>query len=103
MCARCQTVGVHLKLLPPAEPTRIPLGFTRCSLAVVKHCLPHRAHIPSRALFRPTCQWLQLDQGTATARGHHVETAEGPFDTFLDVLPRWGHHWDCLGYQSKMT
>ena len=48
---------------------------------------------------RPTCQWLQLDQGTARARGHHTEVAEGPLDTFQDVLSGWGLHWNYLWYQ----
>lgn len=48
MCAECQIVGVHLKLLPPAEPIHIPLGSTTCSLTVVKHCLPHGSHTPQQ-------------------------------------------------------
>lgn len=64
------------------------------------HCLP----LPNTVVkagegSRPTCQWLQLDQGTARAHGHHVEVAEGPLDTFLEVLSGWGLHWNYLWCQ----
>lgn len=46
-----------------------------------------------------TCQWLQLDQGTARAHGQHTEVAESPLDTFLEVLSGWGLHWNDLWRQ----
>lgn len=54
--------GCVPKIAPPAEPTHIPLGSTTCSLAVVKHCRPHRPHIRSRTCLDPPvsgCSWTR--------------------------------------------
>ena len=52
---------------------------------------------------RPTCQWLQLDQGTARACGYHTKVTESLLDTFQDVLSGWGLHWNCLWCQPRVN
>lgn len=57
----------------------------------------HRAELQGHVCLQLAgkhCQWLQLDQGTARARGNHTEVAKGLLDTFHDVLSGWGVHWN---------
>ena len=84
----------------PYSPSETPQAATENYHLPPIPCLPNQIQLVKSSWgSRPTCQWLQLDQGTARACGNHTEVAKGPLDTFHDVLSGWGLHWNNLWCQ----
>lgn len=83
--------------LTPLRSIKCPPGCYGVTLFHPPTLPPRSKHSSKGWLWsRPTCQWLQLDQGTVRACGHHTEVAEGPFDSFHDVLSGRGLYWNYL-------